>query len=701
MKYSLVGENILKRGGLDSRPGISGWRKRHRNFIRCVSFLLAAIFLHQQIGWAENGQPVWVHAKPIELPLHHQFHEKELEIPYDLARATESALGADETIIHIQDAHASLSAQYSITNLLDSLVSNYDLEFIAVEGSSGYIDTSVLRSCPNKDIRKNVATFLMEEGYMSAGEFFEITSDEDNICLYGVEDDALYAKNVESFRQIQSARAAQTGYLVNLLEQFSFLTEKIYSKNLHELNKNHTMHRDGSLSFSDYWAFLEVFIKKHNIDLTNSREIIKLLEAVNLEGTIDFTKANDERRKLIDDLSKNMGKKELESLVLESLAFKQNKVSQTKYYEYLTSLAQKKGIRTELYKNLIAFARYITIYESVRLFELYREVESIEGKIREALYRNADEKALYEMNAFAALLMKLYSAELNTAEFKRVKDSHQNFDPEKYSKFIKEKCAKYAVMITSGYDLSELRRGIKGAMDFYIDAEKRNAAMLRNTLSKMRAEGKKVAALITGGYHTEGLTTLMKQKQLSYLVVEPKFEDGKERPYIAILTNKKKPYEKLLESGRYKLAVAQFCYDNNLEELTMSFDRAIKTARETNEDVNLLKENWCSQYEKSQKSKTPLRKTETKNEPISLKEFEKVLEEVIAKRKGHKSVEDRLASIEKSQIEISPFDNDVTISKIISELNTNKAAKISEILDSLENGKYGGRFGVKTVREIL
>ncbi|MDD5496410.1 MAG: HAD hydrolase family protein, partial [Candidatus Omnitrophica bacterium] len=83
--------------------------------------------------------------------------------------------------------------------------------------------------------------------------------------------------------------------------------------------------------------------------------------------------------------------------------------------------------------------------------------------------------------------------------------------------------------------------------------------MLANTIKRMDEEGQSVAALITGGYHTKGLTQLLKQRQTSYLVILPKFDSSKgERPYVAILTNKKEPYENLLKSGQYYIAAGAF-----------------------------------------------------------------------------------------------------------------------------------------------
>ena len=48
-------------------------------------------------------------------------------------------------------------------------------------------------------------------------------------------------------------------------------------------------------------------------------------------------------------------------------------------------------------------------------------------------------------------------------------------------------------------------------------AEDRNQAMIANTIAKMQKEGQNLAALVTGGYHTKGLTDILRQKETSYL----------------------------------------------------------------------------------------------------------------------------------------------------------------------------------------
>ncbi|MFH1664718.1 MAG: hypothetical protein ABIA77_01055, partial [Candidatus Omnitrophota bacterium] len=469
---------------------------------------------------------------------------------------------------------------------------------------------------------------------MSAGEFFDITCDSENICLYGIEDEELYRENVESFRRVAAKRAEQTDNLDKFDDQLSALAEKVYSGDLRQLNDNCRLHRDGTLSFSDHWKVIEGLAKKCNVDISRYTELPKLLESIKLETSIDFAKANTERQELIDMLSGGMDKSELEGLVLRSLAFKQNKMSQGDYHRYLSGLAAAKNIPAEGYENLTGFTRYVTIYESVELAGVYREMEGVEDAIREKLYRNGDERELYGMARMARLLKQLYAIELTTREFEYFMKNRVWFSAERCSGFIREKCGKYGVPVSGGYDISEIMEGIPGAMKFYTDAQSRDNAMLNNTLKRMREEGKHVAALITGGYHTEGLTDIMRQKGLSYLVVVPKFEGGKERPYVAILTNKKRPYEKILESGRYQLAVSAYfyAYEGDLSRLKPAIFHALGEAVLEGKDIDTIKDSWKGAYRVVYASTSEKRRKAMKFAPVTPKDFEDFLQRVTVRK---------------------------------------------------------------------
>ncbi|MGB3113099.1 MAG: WbqC family protein, partial [Candidatus Omnitrophota bacterium] len=603
MEYK--GENFRE----DKLEGLADFKRRHALFFKVVALVVVCAFIVFDITWAQGGvAPVWQHAKPQDIDSQVK-GPNGLTVPYAAGTAQDVYVnGSKRTIINIQDAHASLAAQKSIVSLLDHMVANYDLNLIAVEGSEGYIDTSILRAFPNEDARKKAAEYLMEEGLMSAGEFFSIVSAKP-IALYGVESDKLYQENVESFRGVMRERARLVQNTEALERSLRALEEKVYSKELKEFLTKSYLHKEKGLSFSEYWKHVKEVAKAKRIDLDGYKNIEKLLTSLMLEEKIDFSGANDERRVLIDELSKVLTKSQIEMLVMKSLSFKMGEISQGEFHRFLIDLAVEMGINAEPFQNLIMFTRYITIYEGIDIFGLYHDVEGLEEAVREKLFANKEERTLYELRKQADILRKLFSIELANGDVEYLIKNRKDIQAEPFAAFIRDSYRKHGLVLEGDYDLTYIMENIDEAVEFYNIAKRRDEAMLKNTIARMKDEGQNVAALITGGFHTEGLVDLMKSKGLSYLVVVPKYENEKERPYVAILTGKTQGYEELVKQGKYELAVRQYYADGDPKRFTFSMILAAMgvEAKELAEALEVYEANYAYLQESTPKMRELIR----------------------------------------------------------------------------------------------
>ena len=601
---STLSEYIPKKGlsglGRGSERSFRISNMRTNRVFKIIAMFVLVIFAHQQIVWAQGGESLWAAVSNIgkeTSPV--QVSGLDIKVPYSSGKMDQVySNGGDKVVINIQDAHASLSAQYSVVELLDTLVADYDLNLIAVEGAKGYLDTSVLRSLPDSSVREKAADYFLREGRMNACEFFDITRDNENVALYGIETDELYRENLEGFRKVASEQAENIENINSFIKQIKALDKKIYSDDLRLLNNNAVLHKSGEISFSDYWNAIKNVSQKLDIDIREYKELSRLIDVIELEKSIDFDQANIERRVLIEELNGRIEKRELEALVLKTVAFKEDKISKSDFHTFLVRLAEANDISPESYRNLITFTLYITRYEGMNVFGLYHEIVLLEDAIREKLYRNDDERELYKIAALTYMLKRLYSMELTNGDSGFIRAHREGYDAAKFAEFIKDKCQKYGVEINGGYDITDMIAGIDEAMDFYDVAESRDRAMLENTILRMDKENKKVAALVTGGYHTEGLTKLMKEKGLSYLVIVPKFNKGEERPYVAVLTSKKRPYQKLLESGQYQLAVEAYFNHLDVSKIREIVYIAFGEARMGGKDVEEMKALWAEQYHK-------------------------------------------------------------------------------------------------------
>ena len=198
--------------------------KKNNIIYKFVSLLVTGIFLFQQISWAAGDVAELKHFRSNDVTKY--------EFNTDLAEVDIFGLeGQNGTIINIQDDHSSLSGQYSIVEVLTKLLNDYRIDLVAVEGGSGYIDTSILRSFPDPTIKEETASYLMKEGKLSAGEFFAVMAKED-IALYGVEDDDLYQKNLLLFRDIYESNTHLRVKLEDALKVLAICESDTYSEDL-------------------------------------------------------------------------------------------------------------------------------------------------------------------------------------------------------------------------------------------------------------------------------------------------------------------------------------------------------------------------------------------------------------------------------------------------------------------------------------
>ncbi|MDD5174211.1 MAG: PEP/pyruvate-binding domain-containing protein, partial [Candidatus Omnitrophica bacterium] len=434
------------------------------------------------------------------------------------------------------------------------------------------------------------------KGKLSAGEFYSVTSNK-NVALYGIENKDLYKENIEEFRRVCEAGQRVSKDIRALLKVLNQIQDRIDSPELKALESNSVLKGDGSISFTERWRYVDSLASRLNISYDGYVNLKKLVESIKLEKSISFELANKERDLLIDAISRVASKADLEKLVLKSLSFKQGKISQSEYYLLLQGLAKEYSIDPAPYKNLIDFTDYITIYESIDLLEIFEEAKLLEDSIRGKLYVTPDQKKLHDIIKCVHYIKDIFELKLTNSDFEYLNKNINVCNQEAIAGFIRH------YDDDSGYDLDNIFSNIPVAISFYKTAERRNNAILENTIARMNKEGQSVAALITGGYHTKGMSALLKQKETSYIVILPKFDASKgERPYVAILTNKAENYSGQLESGKYRI-LTEDCIKDSLQD-PMVIEEFIndiivtnlKEAKKDGKNVHAIAGLWIENY---------------------------------------------------------------------------------------------------------
>ncbi|MFH1310458.1 MAG: hypothetical protein ABIH85_07265, partial [Candidatus Omnitrophota bacterium] len=392
------------------------WHERRaRPILKTVALIVALVFLFEQTALSQGGSQVSTVQPTIpdtRLNLNQFSIPRDIAITKDISKTT-----SKELIINIKDVHDNYGAQESIVDILENLLVNYDIRFVGVEGSEGYIDTSVISAFPDEKAKRLAADYMLRRGKMSAGEFFAALS-KTPITLYGIDDSDLYVKNYYAFLNLLEYKNTNLGLVDGLANALSALEDFVFSEELKLLNNNSVLNGNGKKRFTKRWDSVKELGQKYGVTLTAYTNITALINAVELEKTIDYDATNSERDILLDILTKKLPKSRLEEFVLKSLAFKLEKISKSQFYSYLLILAKAENIDENYYKHLENFSEYVTLYESIDLAGLMDEIEDYESLIREKLFRNKEERALTKLLKDTAILRNLYSIRLTSGQLR-------------------------------------------------------------------------------------------------------------------------------------------------------------------------------------------------------------------------------------------------------------------------------------------
>ena len=146
---------------------------------------------------------------------------------------------------------------------------------------------------------------------------------------------------------------------------------------------------------------------------------------------------------------------------------------------------------------------------------------------------------------------------LTQDELKFYKEHKSEFDIDNFIRFIKEQAPRYGLELPINGDLNRLNSHIKNMEKFYTLSYKRDEEFVRN-LKGLSPQGAvpNAAILITGGFHTENLTSLLKKRNISYISIMPNFGlDDKECPYFKLLAGNNSNLLKFISKNISTIAI--------------------------------------------------------------------------------------------------------------------------------------------------
>ncbi|MCX5693488.1 MAG: hypothetical protein NTX47_07430 [Candidatus Omnitrophica bacterium] len=458
-------------------------------------------------------------------------------------------------VVHIQDLHTNPEATLNLARILEILFKDYNLGLVCSEGAEGPVDTSSVASFPDPEVREKVAKLFVDSGELTGEEYLSITKYPD-LPIWGIENKDIYFKNIEEFNSIMKFNHDSQAFISQTKKALEELKPKIYSKEMLEIDQKEDDYEQQTIETTDYLKYLSLYLRKLNIPADSYKNITLLNETIIQESRIDQQKVKQESQDMLLNLQSAIAKKpnstDMDSLMAKATLFKDQKISPFSFYNYLKELAGKElGGQLSKYPNVMGFVDYLAKVNSLDSAKLFTEIENLTYEIKQKLAVNNEQKELVLALRNIKFLETFFNLEISNEDLEYYLNNRDFHKVAFFKDVLAGLRAKAGLSTQADYidfnpDLIDSHLG--EIEDFYETAKSRDLAMFNNAVSEIEKRNVRVAALVTGGFHTKGLTRLLKDKGYSYIVISPYAKTGiDEENYRFLLSGKRKPIEEIIK----------------------------------------------------------------------------------------------------------------------------------------------------------
>ncbi|MDD5216608.1 MAG: hypothetical protein PHN49_01410 [Candidatus Omnitrophica bacterium] len=398
-----------------------------------------------------------------------------LAIPKSLGKVEERIPGTTQRwVIEIQDVHSQFTAQENIAAIVDHLNAVYGIKTVALEG--GWSETSFPQSwgLPTSREKNMLARALLEDGHIG-GPVYAALFSKTPISIIGLEETGPYLENVNLYTEYLKQRDDIKSQLDQLSKQIASEKDKVFNPDLRRFDMALSEFREGNKA-EKFLPALVSMAEAKGIKMTSFKQIVLFKKILGIEKNLDKKRLDGEASRLMKD-------------------FKGSRLT----FEELLRNGKFPKEKLQYYPQTHRYLELITSQDKVSHQEFFDEIEKVIGLTKDKLFANEAERTLDAKSERFLNSKKIITFQATPDDLKK----HAN-----------EKAATDADIREDGLD-----NPFSLALRFYDLAQKRDSIFYQKITGDPRLEGDIV--VVTGGFHTEGLSQQLKDAGISYMVIRP------------------------------------------------------------------------------------------------------------------------------------------------------------------------------------
>ncbi len=446
-------------------------------------------------------------------------------IPSNLGKVVDSqSFSSGKTIVNIQDLHCHAEVQKNICAIIEDLQKKYEISAIFVEGGYGDINTDIFRNMDDKTIKLKILDNLIDNGRLTGAEYFDVKNNS-SIPLYGLEDKKVHQENFERLTEIFTNRSLYSTELLRIKNEISYLKAKYFSSEGKRFDAFLESYKNGKISSEKYYSFLKKYINKISLqdEDYNSFLYVSLdrypafslyCDLLQQSKSINYNKASLEMRNLVKQLQETLPHNEFAELSLKTAGFG----NADEFVASLGEIGKKYSIDINPDGEFAKLVRYMSAGAGLNVLDFINEEKQVISDIRAAFAENEAEFEIAFLGDFYNRLEAFLDAKVTADEY--------DYFVREYANFINI-YEKYAFKS----DLAFFQNNIDLLKKFYEVNIDRNRIFVQNINKKTGAKNGKngIVVVITGGFHSKGLSDIFKKNKMSYISIIPAVTTGTKR----------------------------------------------------------------------------------------------------------------------------------------------------------------------------
>lgn len=441
-------------------------------------------------------------------------HPNEISISNKYGFVKETYSGSSNLlVIHLQDAHMNTDSKYAHLCILKELLIQYGVTLVLIEGGS-FDDASpdYTRFCLQDRERRARAKKKFNSFDLGPASYLFAT-DYPQFDIRGLEDKFLYKyQTLNCYTAVDALRPNAREYIAALQLLIDRLKRDLFSPELNKIEKKQFQHDNGALAHNDFVEFLQ--IKARQLNITLPPLVSKYVNMMTLERKINFYEVDWEREKLLIALKKEMNEK-AEELDKKYGLFIENQIKAADYYDFLSSFEQAKK-----YPQILLYTEYLQEHNkiSVCASEYYSEIKELTEQLKSSLFQNHSQQAIDTISKDCHMLSEWIAFSLTPNEYSYVITHKNQFQIDEWLDFLREHDVNLQGL-PAFRDSAE--KMIFALEEFYNVSIQRAHGFIDRTIEHVKYSRSNCAVLISGGFHTPTITRLLRDKNISYVVISP------------------------------------------------------------------------------------------------------------------------------------------------------------------------------------